>query len=451
MPVVSVTGTNGKSTVTRLITHILLRAGRHVGTTTSDGILVDERLVDAGDWTGPGGAAAILRRATSTSPSSRPRAAASSCAAWATSPTSASVFTNVSSDHLDLGGIHTLPELAEVKATVCRVTRPGRLGRAQRRRPAGRRGGAPGPRAGRLLLAGPGRLAARSPATAARAGGRTSLSRGRLVERDGARRRTRSSTSRTCRSRSAGSPATTSRTRWRRPAGPGRWARRSSRSRTACATSGRRPTCRRAGSTCSGSAGGRHRGLRAQRGGHRGDPRVAAGDRRRRGRPTQRRSPRSSAPRATGRTTRCAASGGSRPDGPSGSRSRRRWPTCGAATGGGRPGPPRGHRRGGMDPAAVPVYETRARRPSRRSWPAPGPPRGDAARRCPAGGRAVLPRGARRGVRAAGAPRGEAARRARGAARSRAEDHRPPRSLSPGRPGRSARPGPGRETLPGAS
>ena len=34
------------------------------------------------------------------------------------------MFTNVSSDHLDLQGIHTLPELAEVKATICRVTRP---------------------------------------------------------------------------------------------------------------------------------------------------------------------------------------------------------------------------------------------------------------------------------------------------------------------------------------
>ena len=62
MPAISITGTNGKSTVTRLITHILLRAGRHVGMTTSDGILVDERMVDPGDWTGPAGAQAILRR-----------------------------------------------------------------------------------------------------------------------------------------------------------------------------------------------------------------------------------------------------------------------------------------------------------------------------------------------------------------------------------------------------
>ena len=62
IPIVSITGTNGKSTVTRLITHILKVAGRRVGTTTSDGILVDERLVEPGDWTGPGGAWQILAR-----------------------------------------------------------------------------------------------------------------------------------------------------------------------------------------------------------------------------------------------------------------------------------------------------------------------------------------------------------------------------------------------------
>src|SRR5262249_7595460 len=62
MPVVSVTGTNGKSTVTRLITHILRVAGKRVGTTTSDGILVDEHMLETGDWTGPGGAQTILRR-----------------------------------------------------------------------------------------------------------------------------------------------------------------------------------------------------------------------------------------------------------------------------------------------------------------------------------------------------------------------------------------------------
>ena len=87
IPVVSITGTNGKSTVTRLITHVLLRAGRHVGTTTSDGILVDERMVDPGDWTGPGGAAAILHRGDVDVAVLETAPAASSCAGWATSRT----------------------------------------------------------------------------------------------------------------------------------------------------------------------------------------------------------------------------------------------------------------------------------------------------------------------------------------------------------------------------
>ena len=46
----------------------------------------------------------------------------------------AAIVTNISSDHLDLQGIHTLPELAEVKSTVVRATRPRRLGVLERGR-----------------------------------------------------------------------------------------------------------------------------------------------------------------------------------------------------------------------------------------------------------------------------------------------------------------------------
>lgn len=124
IPIVSISGTNGKSTVTRLITHILLLAGRKVGTTTSDGVLVDERMVDPGDWTGPGGAHQILARGDLDVAVLETARGGVVLRGVGYESNEASVLTNVSSDHLDLQGIHTLPELAEVKSTICRITRP---------------------------------------------------------------------------------------------------------------------------------------------------------------------------------------------------------------------------------------------------------------------------------------------------------------------------------------
>ncbi len=124
IPVISISGTNGKSTVTRLITHILLRTGRHVGTTTSDGVLVDERMIDPGDWTGPGGAHQILGRSDIDVAVLETARGGIVLRGVGYESNEASVLTNVSSDHLDLQGIHTLPELAEVKATICRITKP---------------------------------------------------------------------------------------------------------------------------------------------------------------------------------------------------------------------------------------------------------------------------------------------------------------------------------------
>ena len=127
VPIVSISGTNGKSTVTRLITHILLQAGRHVGTTTSDGVLVDERMVEPGDWTGPGGAHQILARSDIDVAVLETARGGIVLRGMGYESNDAGVLTNISSDHLDLQGIHTLPELAEVKATVCRVTKPDGL------------------------------------------------------------------------------------------------------------------------------------------------------------------------------------------------------------------------------------------------------------------------------------------------------------------------------------
>ena len=124
VPIVSVSGTNGKSTVTRLITHILVRAGRHVGTTTSDGVLVDERMVEPGDWTGPGGSQQILARHDVEVAVLETARGGIVLRGVGYESNDVSILTNVSSDHLDLQGIHTLPELAEVKSTICRITKP---------------------------------------------------------------------------------------------------------------------------------------------------------------------------------------------------------------------------------------------------------------------------------------------------------------------------------------
>jgi cyanophycin synthetase len=124
LPVVSITGTNGKSTVTRLVTHILVCAGRRVGTTTSDGVLVNERMVDAGDWTGPAGAWQILGRSDLDLAVLETARGGLVLRGMGYESNEVGVVTNVSSDHLDLQGIHTLPELAEVKSTVVRITKP---------------------------------------------------------------------------------------------------------------------------------------------------------------------------------------------------------------------------------------------------------------------------------------------------------------------------------------
>ncbi len=124
IPTISISGTNGKSTTTRIISHILMTAGRRVGTTTSDGVLVNGRTIDPGDWTGPGGAAQILGRSDLDVAVLETARGGIVLKGVGYESNDASILTNVSSDHLDLHGIHTLPELTDVKATICRITRP---------------------------------------------------------------------------------------------------------------------------------------------------------------------------------------------------------------------------------------------------------------------------------------------------------------------------------------
>jgi cyanophycin synthetase len=124
VPVVSVTGTNGKTTTVRLLAHLVRSARRSVAYSSTDGVFRgDGELVAEGDYSGFGGARTALDQ--------RPDVAVLETARGGillrgigVLHNDVAVVTNVSADHLDLLGIRTLDQLAEVKATVTRITRP---------------------------------------------------------------------------------------------------------------------------------------------------------------------------------------------------------------------------------------------------------------------------------------------------------------------------------------
>jgi cyanophycin synthetase len=123
VPIVAVTGTNGKSTTTRLIAHIAGVAGMRVGMTNSDGIYVRGELVEAGDWTGFGGAARVLSEPGLDLAVLETARGGILLRGVGYTANDVSVVTNVSADHLGLQGIDTVDELAEVKAAIVRITK----------------------------------------------------------------------------------------------------------------------------------------------------------------------------------------------------------------------------------------------------------------------------------------------------------------------------------------
>jgi cyanophycin synthetase len=123
IPIVAVTGTNGKSTTTRLIAHVCATAGRQVGMTNSDGIFVRGELVEAGDWTGFGGAGRILSEPGLDVAVLETARGGILLRGIGYSANDVSVVTNVSADHLGLQGIDTVDELADVKSAIVRITK----------------------------------------------------------------------------------------------------------------------------------------------------------------------------------------------------------------------------------------------------------------------------------------------------------------------------------------
>jgi cyanophycin synthetase len=123
IPVVAVTGTNGKTTTSRMIAHIARVDGRVVGWSNTDGIYLDGDLVEGGDYSGPSGAGRVLALPGVQLAVTETARGGILLKGVGLTRNDVSVVTNVSADHLGQQGIDTLDQLAEVKAVVPRITR----------------------------------------------------------------------------------------------------------------------------------------------------------------------------------------------------------------------------------------------------------------------------------------------------------------------------------------
>ena len=124
VPVVAVTGTNGKTTTSRMVAHIGREWGKVVGWSNTDGVYVDGVLVEPGDYSGPGGAGRVLAHENVELAVTETARGGILLKGIGLTHNDVSVVTNVSADHLGLHGIDTLDQLAEVKAVVPRITAP---------------------------------------------------------------------------------------------------------------------------------------------------------------------------------------------------------------------------------------------------------------------------------------------------------------------------------------
>jgi cyanophycin synthetase len=118
IPIVAVTGTNGKTTTVRMIAHIMKTAGKRVGMTTTDGIYIDGTQILAGDMSGPTSARMVLKNPTVDYAVLETARGGILRSGLGFDRCDIAVVTNVTADHLGLGGIDTLAELARVKAVV---------------------------------------------------------------------------------------------------------------------------------------------------------------------------------------------------------------------------------------------------------------------------------------------------------------------------------------------
>jgi cyanophycin synthetase len=124
IPIIAITGTNGKTTTSRLIAHMAKMNGYRVGYTTSDGIYIQNRLLVSGDTTGPFSAEFVLRDPTVNFAVLETARGGLLRAGLGFKNCDVAIVTNVAPDHLGLRGIHTIEQLAKVKGVVPETVYP---------------------------------------------------------------------------------------------------------------------------------------------------------------------------------------------------------------------------------------------------------------------------------------------------------------------------------------
>ena len=124
IPIISITGTNGKTTTTRLLAHIAKMSGYRVGYTTSDGVYIQNRLLMKGDCTGPASTEFVLKDPTVNFAVLECARGGLLRAGLGFKKCDVGIVTNVTADHLGLKGIHTIEQLAKVKGVIPETVLP---------------------------------------------------------------------------------------------------------------------------------------------------------------------------------------------------------------------------------------------------------------------------------------------------------------------------------------
>lgn len=125
IPIIAVTGTNGKTTTTRLIAHIVKNNGYRVGFTTSDGIYIQNTMLTKGDTTGPISAEFVLKDPTVEFAVLETARGGILRSGLGFSSCDIGVLTNIKEDHLGLNDIHNLKDLTRVKRVVLDSVKKG--------------------------------------------------------------------------------------------------------------------------------------------------------------------------------------------------------------------------------------------------------------------------------------------------------------------------------------